>query len=394
MTCECGNVLPGNKTVWCSERCRSRGRRKQNGAKPLAAAQSIAKILADNGISPDQIGQVDKVKVSEWGKDGEFTATSVVLSPKWADGPEWPVVQQAKPVRFTPATLKRKTKGWKTAVVLPDPQIGFRQLQDGTLDPFHDERAMAAAIAICSYVSPDRIINAGDLLDLPAHSRYVQRPEWQQTTQPAIDRAHQWLAEQKTICADIEVHEGNHDKRMRDYILTNAMAAFGLRQANAPESWPVMSVPHLLRFDDLGIRYVEGYPAAESWINDRLVVRHAPAKMNSVGSSAAKSVEDERVSSIFGHVHRLELTHRTRPKRGGFSQVLSASPGCLCRIDGAVPGANGGVDSFGRPLLTYKDNWQQGVAVVTYKDGDSDFSIELVPIIEGRAIFRGTELAA
>ena len=39
----------------------------------------------------------------------------------------------------------------------------------------------------------------------------------------------------------------------------------------------------------------------------------------------ASSIEDERVSTIFGHVHRIELVHRTRPKRDGYTQNFAAS---------------------------------------------------------------------
>ncbi|WP_218571937.1 hypothetical protein, partial [Pseudomonas sp. SZ57] len=74
--------------------------------------------------------------------------------------------------------------------------------------------------------------------------------------------------------AEVTLIEGNHDRRLQKSILRNAKAAFGLKRANDPESWPVLSVPNLLRLDDLGVEYVEGYPAGEKWINDNLVCIH------------------------------------------------------------------------------------------------------------------------
>jgi hypothetical protein len=64
------------------------------------------------------------------------------------------------------------------------------------------------------------------------------------------------------------------------------------------------------------------------------------------------------------------------------------SPGCLARIDGAVPSTKQGLDLDGRPIVRHED-WQQGIAVVTYEEGDGEFHPELVPIRTGTAFWRG-----
>ena len=38
------------------------------------------------------------------------------------------------------------------------------------------------------------------------------------------------------------------------------------------------------------------------------------------------------------------------------------------------------------------ENWQQGVGVVTYEEGDGPFALELVPIFDGQVTFRGEVL--
>ena len=48
---------------------------------------------------------------------------------------------------------------------------------------------------------------------------------------------------------------------------------------------------------------------------------------------------------------------------------------------------------MGRPVAALED-WQQGVAVVTFKEGDGPFHVELVPIHDGEALFRGRLLSA
>lgn len=352
----------------------------------------VADLLERNGIDVDDVGRVEKVRVWQGfykdaaGEAHTVNMTGVTLSPKWAEGPAWPLVQQARPcrVRTLPARPPA-APGMRTCVILPDPQIGYRRdLITGEMDPFHDEQAMDAALRVLKAARPDLIINLGDTLDLAEFSRFEQEPGFALTTQASIDRVHAFLAQQRILAphAEIRMIEGNHDRRLRNQIVANAKAAFGLRQANVPESWPVMSVPFLLRLDELGVEYVEGYPAGVTWINDRLACVHGERL------KVSQVVDDERVSTIQGHVHRIELQHKTRRVRDGSKTSLAASPGCLCRIDGAVPSTKGSTDSNGRAIMR-PENWQQGLAVVTFEPGDGPFHLELIPIHEGMAIFRG-----
>lgn len=369
----------------------------------------IAKLLEDNGVNIDDIGKIDKVRINERevatkGKDAygndtyikdTVTSTQLVITPSWDSGPQWPVVQQANPTKITPAKQGvKKNDGWKTAVILPDPQIGYRMFPDGTLDPFHDELAMQVALKIIRATNPDRIVNLGDFLDLPNFGTYEKEPAFAFTTQQTVDRGHAFLAEQRAAApnAHIELIEGNHDRRIQKMILANAQVAFGIKRANMPESWPVMSVPFLLRLEELGVDYIEGYPAGITWINDNLAAIHG-FKVRSGGSTAAAVVDDERVSLIHGHIHRIEEQHKTRRTKDGPKFSLAASPGCLCRVDGAVPSAKSSTDSFGRPVNAV-ENWQQGVAVVNYEEGNGRFHYQALPIYDGWAFYNDKEYSA
>lgn len=73
----------------------------------------------------------------------------------------------------------------------------------------------------------------------------------------------------------------------------------------------------------------------------------------------------------------------------GPKTIMAASPGCLAKIDGAVPSTKGGTDLFGRPL-TVTENWQSGIGVVTYEDtGDHRFFYEQVAFHSGNAMYGG-----
>lgn len=354
----------------------------------------LADLLERNGISTDDIGAVHRVNLYQGfhkTADGEaeiVDLAAIQLSPSWEAGPAWPVVQQAKPtvIKARPPSFKPAANhGYETCVVLPDPQIGFRRdLVTGELDPFHDDTAMDTALSVLRDLQPNLIINLGDTLDLAEMSSFRKEASFALTTQATLDRAHEWLADQRAAVPDAEIRliEGNHDRRLLNYITDNAKAAFGLRQANTPESWPVFTVPHLLRLDELDVEYVEGYPAGITWINDRLACVHGERlKVEQV-------VDEERVSIIQGHIHRIARATKTRRTIHGARVSLSASPGCLCRIDGAVPSTKGSTDSRGRAIMRPED-WQQGIAVVRYEPGDGKFKVDLVDIIDGWCMVEG-----
>ena len=154
----------------------------------------------------------------------------------------------------------------------------------------------------------------------------------------------------------------------------------------------MLSLPDLCHFDRYGIEYLPGYPASSFWINDQLRVIHGD-KVASGGSTAHKYLASEKVSCIYGHVHRREYGARTREDRDGAKEIMAASPGCLARIDGAVPSTKGGTDLDGRPLTRIED-WQQGLAVVYYEPGNGRFSYHNIGIHDGWALWKSKEYSA
>lgn len=315
--------------------------------------------------------------------------------------PKWPVVQEAAPTLIVSTEVVPEPlnpTGYETAIVLPDMQIGFRQYEDGTLDPFHDVKAISVAHQITAYMQEqtgvNQVVLLGDFLDLPAQSRFEQENTFANTTQPAIDYGHMVLAQIRANApdADIILVEGNHDLRLGRAILNNAAAAFGLKKANLPASWPVMSLPFLLRMDELGVQYIDAYPAGVHWINDNLRAIHGDKVRSNGSTAAAYTNEMPHVSTIFGHTHRLEVQSRTTFDRQGKMRNRAISPGTLSRVDGAVPSVKGAVGLDGRPARNW-ENWQQGMAVISYKP-EGEFHTELVEIEDGAALFRGKRFVA
>lgn len=364
----------------------------------IATLGKIAELLERNGIDIEDVGRVHKVNLYEgFYKDSDGVAhtvplTSVQLSPHWADGPAWPVIQPGPSVKVPTRRIKPvRNDGWHDAVILPDMQVGYYRSRTGDLEPIHDEDAIAIALAITADINPNLVVLVGDNLDAAELGRYRVTPAFQQTTQASIDRLTTLCAELRHAApnARIVFLAGNHEERLPRYLLDNAVAAFGLRKGNAPESWPVMSVPYLARMDEHDIKFLPGYPASAFWVNDRLRIIHGD-KVASGGSTAHKYLATEKVSVIFGHIHRREYASRTREDRDGAKEIMAASPGCLARIDGSVPSTRGGTDLDGRPLVRIED-WQQGLAVVTYQPGDGMFAYQNVAIHDGWSMWNGKE---
>lgn len=313
--------------------------------------------------------------------------------------PLWPVIQPAELVTIAPAVATHerisRMPGYKVALKCGDPQIGFRILDDGTRIPFHDEQAMALFIEVCRLYQPDKITILGDFLDMPAQSHFTQEASFARSTQPALNAGYRFLAQMRAAAPDAEIVliEGNHDKRLQNFVQNNALAAFGLKRADLDDGkldWPVLSIPNLLRLDDLNIRYIDAYPAATDWDNGFTRNIHG-TKANSKGSTMAQYVHLlPHVSTWAGHTHRAEIVYRSVLGQNGEAiESYAANPGVLCRTDGAVPSVNGAIGADGVPVQVVED-WQMGFGVLYYNDTESWPQVHRIKngttIIDGRLI--------
>jgi len=361
--------------------------------------KDITELLINKDIDPKNIGQIKKISYIKSifkDEDGTEGKISIQLAPSWDDGPEWPIVDRGPSIQLPKSTTKPKLNNdFETCVIVPDIQIGFYRNEAGKLEPTHDEKALDITLVVIREHDPKLIVCVGDNLDLPEMGKYLTYPAYAQTTQASIDRAALFCAQMRAAAPNAKIVwlAGNHEERMPKYLLVNAGAAYGLRKGNTPKSWPVLSIPYLCRMDEYGVEYRPGYPSSDVWINKKLRVIHGD-KVRSNGSTAHMYLDSEKTSVIFGHIHRIEQAFKTREDYEGSRTIMAASPGCLARIDGAIPSTKQGVDLDGRPLIRY-ENWQQGLAIVKYEEkGKHRFSYENIAIYDGWAMYNGKEYTA
>lgn len=352
--------------------------------------------LRKSGDDPDDFNiAVKSIAYGQGQHSNKMSAWPKVKRGDKGPGPAWPVIQPPAPIHVLPPAVEVKPIArdprYKLSVKGADTQIGFRRLADGSLDPFHDEEAMALFIEACRLLQPDKIQILGDFLDMSEQGRFAQEKAFAGTTQLAFDAGYRFLAQLRAACPDAEIIiiEGNHDKRLQNFVEANALAAFGLKRADMPESWPVMSLPFLLRLDDLDIKYIEAYPAATDWDNDQTRNIHG-TRANSNGSTMAQYLNDlPHINTWAGHTHRAEVVYkRVMGLRGEAIESYAANPGCLCRTDGGVPSVKGAINSSGIPAKVVED-WQAGFGILYYNETES---IPQVFRIQDGAVMVGTTL--
>lgn len=279
--------------------------------------------------------------------------------------------------------IKPRSDGRKTAILIPDPQIGFRR-RNGSLLPLHDRRALDLAVQIASYVRPDSVVFLGDNLDLAELSETYPCPaEMVDTAGPALAEMRYWLARIRASIPDsseIIVLEGNHGDRLRR-LLKRRLA--GMADIVAPgDSRPAMDLGRMLGVDEFGARYVAPYMSSV-WLWGAVEVTHGDVVRAKSGATVSAVVESASSSQVFGHVHRVEVAHRTLWGENGPRTIFAATPGCMCRIvDGIVPGA--------KP----RNNWQQGIGIATYDIDARQESIVVPTIHRGKIWVDGQRFEA
>ena len=301
-----------------------------------------------------------------------------------------------EPINFSGVTLPRlqiskSNKDIRRAIILPDPQFGFRrkEMLGVELDPFHDRQALDVALQITEAAKVDDLIWLGDFLDLPDWSdKFVREVEFVNLTQPALLEGGWWLAQFRMAAPQATglLFEGNHEKRLITALLNNMRAAwnvkpitFGGKQKDVVElqPTPAVSIPNYLSLDELSYKYVEGYPDGTYWLNEALRIEHGQIARGGHTDTVKAVVKDRSESVIFGHIHRIEMATKTLFERDQIRTVTAFSPGCLCRLDGAVPG-------YSKTM-----QWQHGIGIVEYDPKGTYFTIQPILINDGVAIYNG-----
>lgn len=340
-------------------------------------------MLRDRGLDPED-WEITSLGVNEWDgpqKDGtvvtyyqaKFTCRrrkpQCELLPPRTDGPKRKRVQRA-PVKDDAELI----------VVVGDHQA-----------PFHDPKLHELFCEWLEVNQPHRGVHLGDLMDFPDISRHPDDPDNVAAANECLQSGYDLMADivEASPTTEWSLMPGNHDERLRRYVIDKAPRIHGLKRADSPESFGqvVHDVSYLLRLDELGVEYVDPrgpYDLAQVELSKNLAVRHGWIVRQKGGESAYKSLEKTGYSILVGHTHRQAIVQHSVPEISGrMRQLLAAEIGCMCRVDDVR-----GADDRMFPSYTPMADWQQGWCTVNVWD-DQKFHIELATYVNDVVMWSG-----
>lgn len=224
-----------------------------------------------------------------------------------------------------------------TIIVMNDHQI-----------PFHDTRSIAAVHEYVKDVQPTLIIILGDMLDFPGlTTKFLRKQTERGRVVQDIQIARELLLDlkEKSPFSRLIYIEGNHEARLRKYILERAEELEGLT------SGP-LSLPSLLNIPDM--EYIGPY--GEHFEYRGFLFTHGTFATT---YAAAKELSTWWTSGMSGHTHHLQV-HAHSDWRGAHAWYSNM---CLCYTHGKKmpPGTREGEHNL--------QNWQQGFSTIQFGEG-------------------------
>jgi predicted phosphodiesterase len=225
--------------------------------------------------------------------------------------------------------------------------------------PYEDKAAVKAALELTEHVKPDNVFLNGDIIDFYSVSDYLKDPERANTLQDDINLTIAFLGELRSKAPGAQIFYilGNHEDRLRRFLLTKASALASL---------DALKFEELLRLKDNGIILA---PRGKTLVYHDLVVTHGNKVASRSGYTAHTMLSSYGTSGQSGHTHRAAKVS----KRDLVSTKTWVEGGCLCDLNPDY------VDGIA--------DWAHAVTVGNVVDGR--VQLDLVNIQNGRLLYDG-----
>lgn len=245
--------------------------------------------------------------------------------------------------------------------------------------PFHDERALEAAINYGIKKDPTILLLDGDIIDCMDCSDHERDPRLR-TLELEMKMVGEEIMVFKSVFPKARIiwKEGNHSARLQRYLARRAPELFGL---------PMMDVPGFITMvsggstvDESGTRSWIPNPEVMrgvEWVTDKRTIRCGHiAFLHGHEFSGGGGINPARwlflrtgESAVCGHFHRISEHSETTLSR---KQVGCWSTGCLSELT---------------PKYMPNNKWQHGFAYVEVRQ-DGTFHVDNIRIIDGNIIGR------
>lgn len=380
-----------SKGISTSERSIRRALKRWTGHKEKSTLNQTRVYGDEADITSDNAALLNNptALIEERGLDPEdWTVDSVTMN-EW-DSPSGELMKQLKihlrRKRSSALPEPARSEGWK-------PPKSKKPNTDGNLvallgdqhAPHHDEKLHELVVAWLADNKPHKGILLGDLLDFPEQSRHRHDPAWKASAQTCIDSGYRILCDYLSASPDTEWEMllGNHEIRIRNTIIDVAQDLYGIRPGTNGKDNPLpsLSLNHLLRLDELGIKLVQSdtsYEYGKIVINKNLAAIHGHIATKGSGTTARKALTEYGHSLVQGHSHRASIIFETVHDIEGNPKTLTAAEsGCLCKIKGGLG-------------YTTNPDWQQGFCTATVHS-DNYFKLDLATHLNGKLLWRHKE---
>lgn len=222
--------------------------------------------------------------------------------------------------------------------------------------PFEDPKAINIALKIHQHCRPETVVINGDMLDFIELSTFTRDKLDDRPINQSIRDATDIIKKLQRYSTVI-YHIGNHELRLKKYLLNNA-----------PE------IADLVNFNDLinnnlktKIEFVEmvGRDSMAKYFKDLLLIGHFNKALKNSAYTGKALLDQYKMNVIQGHTHRLGTYYVT----GAKETFIAVEGGCLCSI---------------KPSYTNNPNWMNGFLMA--RDHQN---IETIFINNGKTIYRG-----
>ena len=224
--------------------------------------------------------------------------------------------------------------------------------------PFHDPVALKTAIQAGKDFDADHVILNGDIIDCYMISRFTKEPgRFSFKVELDITRGFLEFIRSEFPKARIVYKEGNHEARLRLYLLQNADKIADLED---------LELGSLLRLENLGIEYVRNERTKLGALNV-LHGHELPHGISAPVNPARGVFLRAKSSTLVGHHH--QTSNHAEGNLDG-ARMACWSTGCLCDL---------------QPDYNYFAalKWTHGFALVESEDNGS-FTVYNKQIIDGK----------
>jgi predicted phosphodiesterase len=241
-----------------------------------------------------------------------------------------------------------KNKEWEVGVAASDFHI-----------PFQDDKAVDLLIYFLKDIQPNYFVINGDFIDCWSISKFSTVPKAGKDLSEEIEEAKDLLFLIRKMIPKTKIIyvEGNHEFRLKKYIIERAREIYGLKG---------LALEDQLELEKVDIEYIvtpEGenkFGGADWKIGDLYIGHYDKASKYSI----ANLVETLGVSFIQGHDHRFSVFSKSY--RDG-RELIGVGHGCMCSL---------------KPTYLSFPNWQQGFSVFYKKIKNNRFQVYPVRIVD------------